>query len=396
VASLRARHSASCQLYPWTSFGQAREKDGKRCSCSPMYHVAFRVDGRLRWKSVGKNRKEAQRALDAHRGDEARGKNVEVQTIRFDTWADEWLSAFTGKENTRRVYRDTIAYAKRAFGSNKVRDLREADIRRFLKLIREANEKEATDDRPARHVSEATLARHLRTLGVCLQAAVSADYAAINPVRRLHKTHRPRPQKSRPSYFTNEELTRLWPELANRPVYLALCQLSVATGMRCGELAALRWSDVDFLNKELHVFRSWTPTGGETGTKSGEPRTIDLTPQALAILEAWYRASGSEAGLVFEREDGGRISCQYVLRRVLYPAMDEAGIPRVGERGRPRTLHSFRHTFARLALESGAEITWLQRQLGHSSITLTVDTYGSWAREAEKAQAQKLADIFPV
>jgi integrase len=49
-----------------------------------------------------------------------------------------------------------------------------------------------------------------------------------------------------------------------------------------------------------------------------------------------------------------------------------------------------------LALESGAEITWLQRQLGHSSITLTVDTYGSWAREAEKAQAQKLADAFPV
>jgi integrase len=361
-----------------------------------MYHIAFRVDGKLHWKPVGKNRKVAQRALDAHRGDEALGKTVGVQTMRFDVWADEWLEAFTGNENTRRVYRDTVAYAKRAFGSKKVHELGEADVRRFLDLIREANKREATDEKPARQVSDATLARHLRTLGVCLQAAVSADYAAENPVRKLHKTHRPRPQKARPSYFTSDELTRPWPEFAYRPTYLAFCKLAVSTGMRCGELSALRWSDADFLHKELHVSRAWTPTGGETGTKSGEPRTIDLTPQALDVLEDWYGERRGDGELVFEREEGGRIDCQYVLRHVLYPAMEEAGIPRVGERGRARTFHSFRHTFARLALEAGAEITWVQRQLGHSSITLTVDTYGSWAREAAKAQAQKLAGAFPV
>jgi integrase len=396
MASLRARHLRTCPLYPWTTFKDARGKDGQKCTCSPTYHIAFRVDGRLHWKVVGKNRKVAQRALDAHRGDEALGKAVGVQTVRFDAWADEWLEAFTGKENTRRVYGDTVAYGKRAFGSRKVRDLGEADIRRFLALIREANEREGTDEKPARHVSDATLARHLRTLGVCLQAAVSADYAAANPVRKLHKTHRPRPHKARPSYFTNDELTRLWPELADRPVYLTACKLAVATGMRCGELAALRWSDIDFLNRELHVSRAWTPAGGETDTKSGEPRTIDLTPQALAVLEAWYEASGSGDELVFAREEGGHINCQYILRQVLYPALERASIPRIGERGRARTFHSFRHTFARIALESGAQIDWVRRQLGHSSITLTVDTYGEWAREAQKREAEKLAGVFPV
>ena len=45
-------------------------------------------------------------------------------------------------------------------------------------------------------------------------------------------------------------------------------------------------------------------------------------------------------------------------------------------------------------LEGGAEITWVQKQLGHSSITLTVDTYGSWSRAAEKSQAARLVDAF--
>jgi integrase len=397
MASLRARHLKTCPLYPWTTFEDARGKNGTKCMCAPTYHIAFRVDGRLRWKSVGKNRKVAQRALDAHRGDEALGKTVGFQTIRFDVWADEWVAAFTGKENTRRVYKDTVTYAKRAFGSKQVHDLGEADIRRFLALIREANDREATDEKPARQVSDATLARHLRTLGVCLQAAVSADYAATNPVRKLHKTHRPRPQKTLPSYFTTDELTRLWPQLANRPVYLAFCKIAVSTGMRCGELSALRWSDVDLLHRELHVLRAWTPAGGETSTKSGESRTIDLTPQVHDVLENWYRESGGDDHeLVFVRDAGGRVDCRYVVRHVLYEAMEAAGIPRIGERGRARTFHSFRHTFARLALEAGAEITWVQRQLGHSTITLTVDTYGSWARAAEKAQARKLSGVFPV
>ena len=134
---------------------------------------------------------------------------------------------------------------------------------------------------------------------------------------------------------------------------------------------------------------------GITSPKSNEPRTVDLTPQAAALLEGWLVASGGE-GLVFEREDGGHLDSHYLTARVLYPALERAGVPRIGERGRKRDFHSFRHTFARIALEHGAEITWVQRQLGHSSITLTVDTYGSWARSAEKAQAERLGAAFPV
>jgi hypothetical protein len=54
-------------------------------------------------------------------------------------------------------------------------------------------------------------------------------------------------------------------------------------------------------------------------------------------------------------------------RGVLYPAMERAGIDRVAPTGEKRTFHSFRHTYARCALQSGADIFWLQRQMGHSS-----------------------------
>jgi integrase len=286
-----------------------------------------------------------------------------------------------------------MVYAKRAFGSKKVRDLREIDVRRFLTVVREQNRAEA---------SEATLARHLRQLKVCLNAAVSADYAAQNPVSKLHKTHRPRPEPSSPTYFTNEELARLWPELSG--VYLALCKTAVATGLRLGELVALCWSDVNFLAKELRVSRAWTEGIGETSPKSGKARVVDLTPQAVAVLEDWYKEARPErdSGRIFERKFGllrpelAQITSGYLLKSVLYPALERAGVPRAGEHGRERTFHSFRHTFARIALENGAPIDWVRRQLGHSSIQLTVEVYGEWSREAQKREAERLEGAFPV
>ncbi len=107
MASLQARHSRSCNLgRPWTTFAEATKQKG--CTCTPLYHVVLRRDGRLVREPVGHNRKEAERALDARRGDVARRAYRVLDDVRFDDWADRWLAGFTGKQNTRRVYEDTL------------------------------------------------------------------------------------------------------------------------------------------------------------------------------------------------------------------------------------------------------------------------------------------------
>ncbi len=107
-----------------------------RLHCTPLYLVVFRYSSKLVREPVGHNRREAERALDARRGDLARRTYKTVDDIWFDEWADRWLAGFTGKQTSRRVYGHSIEYAKRTVGRVKVRDLGAGDVRRFIELIR--------------------------------------------------------------------------------------------------------------------------------------------------------------------------------------------------------------------------------------------------------------------
>ena len=386
MSSIQARHSRGCALArPWTTFADATKERG--CTCRPLYHVVTRHEGKLIREPVGHVRQNASRALNKTRVREDEDDYQPVKNITFSRWADEWHAALRRpKENTKRSYVSTIDYGKRAFGDKLVRKLSAADVDRFLDLME--------------HRSPSTQAKHLRVLHACLQVAVRRGYAARNPVRLLEPAQRPRPTRKKAAYFTDVELARLWPELPGAmpaAVYAYLSKAAVTTGARLGELFALEWPDVRLLEKELCIARGYTQGVGINTPKDNEERIVDLTPAAEAIFEEWFQVSGCPSGgLVFPDYDGGYLVGSTVTRGILYPAMERAGIPRVGERGYRRDFHSFRHTFARIALEHGAEMTWVQRQLGHSSITVTIDRYGHWERRAEKVQAARLAGAFAI
>ncbi len=152
----------------------------------------------------------------------------------------------------------------------------------------------------------------------------------------------------------NDELPRLFCDVREEP-YRSLCLVALKTGMRQGELLALRWCDVDLEQAVIRVRRS--RTSGTIGTpKNRERRDVDLIAHVVALLgrlQAEQR-SGSSQSLIFPGAHGAAfLDPSVVLRRHLYPAMARAGIPRIGPTLEKRTFHSFRHTFAKRALERG-------------------------------------------
>ncbi len=405
MASLQARHSRKCVREglrrPWTSFEEATPAAGCICKPGPMYHVVTRVQGKLVREAVGHNRKLAERRLRATQVEVDEDRYEPPSNATVDEVADEWLESLRRRSTTQLQYATTLSYAQAVFGAKRIRKVSTTDVLAFLRHIEDENAKRRSSRRRRKDaaspaVSEATLAKHLRQLSVFFEAAKRRGLIAENPVRRLDASAKPKPHRKRPSYFTDGELARLWPELTDTPAYLSAMKLACTTGMRFGEIAGLRLSDVSLSAREAQLERQFT--GGEEveTPKDREPRTIDLVPAAADVLEEWLRLRGPfDEGLLFEHEGGGHLLNEEA-RDLLYAAMKRAGIDRIGERGGKRDVHSFRHTFARITLEHGAELTWVQKQLGHSSITLTRDTYGHWSRSAEKVAAERLAGAFSV
>jgi integrase len=92
----------------------------------------------------------------------------------------------------------------------------------------------------------------------------------------------------------------------------------------------------------------------------------------------------------------GYMNPQVILRRELYPAMERAGIARVGPTGEKRTFHSLRHTFARIAVEQNRPIFWLSKHLGHSTLDVTSSVYGHFEKATRQREAQAMAGAFGV
>src|SRR4051812_47443768 len=129
-----------------------------------------------------------------------------------------------------------MRYAKHAFGWKHVRRLTTEDVKRFTAEMRDAE------------CSDSTRAKHLRVLTACLNSAIANGYAVRNVASDLPKGERPRPRKRESAYFTNEELPRLFVELEHDGAYRVMFLVALKTGMRLGELSALRWGDVDLVD----------------------------------------------------------------------------------------------------------------------------------------------------
>ena len=169
-----------------------------------------------------------------------------------------------------------------------------------------------------------------------------------------------------------------------------------STGIRAGEFAGLRWSDIDgdtfTVNQTIQRIRDFTADAdnrsllhaGTPKTKAGR-RTIPLPPkmqEVLKIQRRRQRADKIAAGkdwvpndLVFCTETGTPYEGRN-LARVLHRTLKEIGLPPMG-------VHALRHTFATRAVESGMELRTLSEILGHTKVSLTLQIYAHSTMETK-------------
>jgi integrase len=169
---------------------------------------------------------------------------------------------------------------------------------------------------------------------------------------------------------------------AVEPKYYPLFLTMARTGMRISEVCGLNWPDINLKAREIHIARAIS-RGAESTPKSGHSRTVDMSEQLAATLAA-IRPSDA-TGPVFTVGDGARISEDWI-RGALVRGLKAAGLPR------HFTPHSFRHSYGCLLIQQGESPAYVQRQLGHSSIQLTVDVYGSGLPTNNRAAVNRLDD----
>jgi integrase len=181
---------------------------------------------------------------------------------------------------------------------------------------------------------------------------------------------------------TPDEIRRIIQAASDR--WRPLLVVAAFTGLRASELRGLAWSDVNLKRGELHVRQraDCYLAIGKPKSRAGE-RTIPLGPFAINTLRAWRLACPrSELELVFPT-DSGRISHhKSIIRSALIPAQIAAGVVATDGRAKYPGLHALRHFYASWCInrkiDGGLELPakLVQTRLGHSTIVMTLDTYG--------------------
>jgi len=207
--------------------------------------------------------------------------------------------------------------------------------------------------------------KHLRTVfGAVMNSAEMAELIPNNPVR---KTRMPRrgPTKERAAIAPEKilELLHALPEPSR-----SLARLLVSTGMRIGELCALRWRNVDLEKGILHVRQTVYDGHFDEPKTQRSKRTIPLGKNAIAVLTARKPAVVNPDALVFGTRRGTPLDRHNLAHRQLKPTCKELGLEGV-------TWHWLRHANATLLDAVGTPLGTVQALLGHSSSEITREIY---------------------
>ena len=343
-----------------------RRKDG-------LYMARYWIEtpnGSKRKTIYGKKREEVADKLARALAERADGIVYDDENVTVGEYLDSWLTGSVWgsvRQSTFDRYESAVRlHIKPALGRLKLKKLTPAHVQCFYQ------------DRLDAGLAPASVHKLHTILHKALSQAAQWNMVPRN-VTELVTAPRPAPQEMK---TLSAEETRRFLEAARSDKLEALYVLAVTTGMRQGELLALKWQDADLENATISVRRTLTRNGGrlllgEPKTKNSR-RTIRLTEAAVRALrqhlvrqmEHMQRLGDlyQDQGLVFGSEIGTLINPSNLRKRSFATLLKQAGLS-------PIRFHDLRHTCATLLFLRNVHPKFVQELLGHANIAITLDTY---------------------
>jgi len=314
------------------------------------------LDGREVSKTFA-SREEAVRWKREQERSFERGEWIDPQSssIKFDDWAESWLQTKTNlTPSTLRNYETRLRTLLRPhFGALKITAITHNEISKWIaKMIDEGK-------------GLVSIRQAYGVLRQILGAAVLDGRLTRNPAIGV-----PLPRiKSRRKSALDASQLRLLADSCGEFGLLIL--FAGTTGLRWGEIAALRCKDISMLNRTVLVEKSIARgvNGWVVGsTKTHSVRTIPFPRELAKGLEDLIASKSPESSL-FAMPGGGALEYNNFMTRHFRPAVKESGLGAI-------SFHSLRHTAASLLIAQGTPITTVSGILGHASTKMTLDVYG--------------------
>lgn len=379
--------------------GNIRERSDRRFEVRVTAGIDFATGKPKRISYYAKTRAEATKILHEEEYKIHISEMVDPTSTKLIDWLRIWLETYMKNSLKQSTYTSYKGYIENhlapAFPALKLKDL-------TSKLLQDFYNYKLTEE----GLSPKTITNLHRCLHKALKQAVLEHHLNFNPCDAVNLPHNEKPQVE---ILTREEQERLI-YTSYKFRYGIFIRLTLATGIRLGELLGLRWEDIDTRKNMLNIRRTlnrlpkvdYNGVGNSTEIVIQEPKTknsvrsIPLMQITIKELQQWRniqfadaRTAGevyNDSGFIVTNQTGG-----YIEPRTFKDYYDE--ILEASGLGH-YTFHALRHTFATRALEQGMDSKTLSTLLGHYSVSFTLDTY-THVLDSQKHEEMKLMeDLF--
>ncbi len=331
-----------------------------------VWVVHYRVNGRQVVKTVGPNKRDAERYLIKVKSEiNTTGSFEIIKPILFSELAEKW---YEQKKKDERRPGTLWAYRVRLdhhilpfFGKKAVSQVSRGDIEDAKLKVREKLSARSTN---FVLTQVKAIFRHGMRLGFCkLNPAEFID--PCKTVERFEGT-----------FLTTEECLTLLKHCEEpfRTIFFTM----FATGVRVGELSALMWTDIDFKKNLISIQRSVFFGGQKYGMKHvwefKEPKTASgvrkvwiISPLRAALLHHQEKSAANKFGLVFPTKFGNPYD-RSTISKMLTKSLERANLKHI-------RVHDLRHSNASWLLSKGVDLAFVSKHLGHSTVAITSDIY---------------------